>query len=556
MKKYYPLRRVPHTVSRTVLWKSLTPLVGPVLKSGGRSVLAKVPLPSQIARDTLQEKARIAGDEVVEKAQHIFFDNPGLDTLVVRSLNRVGRAVVQVGRFSLVGRIILGMDKDGRLRDHLELLPSTGYDSLMVSGLAAGTALGMFRGGPVDSLIWWDSADPDRRQRRQLPDGHPYPSVRRFQPPRTLGDLAADIDDLYWAEAYGQAVKVTRVGEGKDRRWLVSLPGTDHSQPESEPNPADIESNLREELNLPSAMRVGTVHVIKRAMAANGLSPEEMVSERVLICGHSQGGMVAAALAASDPEDVGFTVDAVLTLGSPTRRLRLRDGAQMLAVEHIQDIVPALDGTPRRVADQRVVVEEELNKPIRGPLFYAHASSTYTDTVRQIEREAAIAPWGRSADVVRFLQEYLPRPEEPWRVTHHYVWQDLVEPTKASAWNTYLEMNLPQEWEPVTFEGEIVAPALKVPDPHAVLNPDEIKAVLNPDELKAKAAALLHLHSGEEPVDAEQGAEESSDEGVDEGLDEESQGEAAPLLDSEDEVELGAGAQSRDPLAFEGADND
>ena len=483
MQRYYPLRRVPHTVPRSYLWRRLTPLVPHLARSAGRSVAAALPLPAN-AREAMQEKARAAGDETVEKAQHIFFENPGLDTLVVRVLNRIGRTVVELARLSLAGRIALGLDREGRLRTHLEALPSTGYDSLMVSGLAAGTALGYFRGGDIQSLIWWDSADKNSRKRTKLPKGHPYPAARRFQVPRSLGDLAADIDDLYWAEAYGQAMKVTRVGEGENRRWLVSLPGTDHGELESEPNPADIESNIREELNLPSAMRRGAIQVIKSAMAADGLTPEEMVSERVLICGHSQGGMVAVGLAASDPEEVGFTVDRVLTMGSPTRRLRLRSDAQLLAVEHVQDIVPSLDGTPRRQVDQRIVVDRELNKPKQGPLFYAHSSSTYTETVRQLEREATVVGWGRTGDVVGALRDYLPQPGEPWRVTHHYVWQDLLEPQKSSAWTTYLEMDLPHDWCPVTFEGEIGPGELRIPEP-----PISIPTV---EEIQSRVTALLH----------------------------------------------------------------
>lgn len=488
MQKYYPLRRVPHTVPRSYLWRRLVPLVGPLVRSGARSVVAGLPLPPA-TRSVMQEKARAAGDETVEKAQHIFFENPGLDTLVVRTLNRVGKAVVTLGRLSLSGRIALGLDREGDLRAHLEALPVTGYDSLMVSGLAAGTALGYFRGGPIQSIIWWDSADKNRRRRAKLPEGHVYPAARRFQVPRSLGDLAADIDDLYWAEAYGQAIKVTRVGEGENRRWLVSLPGTDHSDFESEPNPADIESNLREELNLPSAMRRGTIQVIKSAMLADGLSPEEMVSERVLICGHSQGGMVAVGLASSPPEEVGFTVDRVLTMGSPTRRLRLRSDAQLLAIEHVQDIVPSLDGTPRRQVDQRVVVDRELNKPRQGPLFYAHSSSTYTETLRQLEREAAVVRWGRTGDVIEMLRDYLPKDDEPWRVTHHYVWQDLLEPQKSSAWTTYLEMDVTEHWNPVTFEGEIEPGELRIPEP-AITIPSSEELHSKAEELHSKAEEL------------------------------------------------------------------
>ena len=39
--------------------------------------------------------------------------------------------------------------------------------------------------------------------------------------------MCADIDELYWSRTIGPAVKITRVGEGEARRWLLSLVGTE-----------------------------------------------------------------------------------------------------------------------------------------------------------------------------------------------------------------------------------------------------------------------------------------------------------------------------------------
>ncbi len=512
MPQYYRLRRVPQSIPRAYLWRKLLPLVGPITRSSIDSLVAKVPLSSATAKQTLEERARESGDAVAEKAQRIFFENPGLDTMAVRVINRLGATWIRIGRASVLARVWLGRDKDGRLLGSLKRIPLNGYDSVMVSALAAGTALGYFRGGTVHSLMWWDSSDGDQAdggegvsedadrldpgaesRHRELPPGHPYPGVRRFNPPQTLGDLAADIDDLYWANAYGEAIKITRVGQDKYRRWLVSLPGTDHPEFESRPNVADLESNIREELNLPSAMRVGTIKAICNAMQAEGLTAEEMVSERVLICGHSQGGMVATALASAAPKDVGFSVDAVLTLGSPNRRLLLRPDSVALVLEHSQDIVPSLDGTPRRKADQRLVVERNLTQPKKDPLFYAHSSSTYTETVRQVERFKSVLQSGRLNEVVAHLQSYLPAEGEECRVTHHYVWQELLDPTKMTLFESYLDLGESEKetngWEPVAFDGDIGVKEIPV------VTPDEIAARASEisTEIAEKASALLRL---------------------------------------------------------------
>lgn len=367
-------------------------------------------------------------------------------------MTKIGRALTRAGRAYLFTRIKLGLDRDGRAHTALPLIPSRGYDQLMLTGLAIGTALGYFRGGRIHTHIWWDSEQGEP----QLKHGSAVPGVRRFDPPRSLSDTAADIDDLYWASAYGQSIKITRVGSGAQRRWIVSLPGTDHANPESTPNVADLESNFREELNLPSSMRLGVIHLINQAMLRDGIPRDKRAAEKVLLVGHSQGGMVAIALAATDPSKLGFSVEGVITLGSPARRIRVRAGVPVLAVEHDQDIVPSLDGTPRREADGRAVYRRKLVRPRTNPLFYAHASSTYTETVRQAEKRHGVAPWGKIGRTISELSKFLPADGEPTRVMHGYVWQDILTPLKRKTWDQYLSIGR-TDWEPVTFGVEIEA---------------------------------------------------------------------------------------------------
>lgn len=453
MERYYPLRRIPESVSMRVLWSHLRGAAKPLGRSIAASVRASLPLPRDPdTRQALKEEARETGNLVFEELQHIYFDNPGLDTLTVRQLTKLGRDVAHLGAFVLRAQKALRINPE-RAQENLRNLPRSGYDSLMVTGLAAGKSLGLFRGGRISTKLWWDSANP--QDDVKFEPGHRRPRVRRFDPPRSLGDMAADIDDLYWADAYGQSIKVTRVGTGSSRRWLASLPGTDHSDFETQPNPADIEANLREELNMPNAMRRGTIEAIRLAMRSDGVAAEQIPSEPVLICGHSQGGMVAVALASTSPANAGIKVDRVLTLGSPTRRMRLREDVVAVAVEHDQDIVPSLDATPRFDRDQRVTVQRKLNPPRSNPLFYAHSSSTYTETVRRLERRNAVAPWGRESRAIRALQDYLPREGEETRVFHLYVWQQVREAADRHPWTDLLEGELPVDWEPVHYDGEI-----------------------------------------------------------------------------------------------------
>ncbi len=476
-RHFYAPRRVPQSFPPSYLRRKLRPVLPGVVVNSLLTAAADLALLPPGLRDSAHAQAERLGARVVEDSQRIFFDEPGLDTLLVRSISATARRLTTVGRVYLRSVIALHLDREGRAAAALALMPRRGFDSLMMSALVIGTALGHFRGGEVHARAFYDSAIPEPRgPMLDVPEGHPRPQLRRYEAPTSLADLGADIDDMYWAMAFGQAVKITRVGEGEDRRWLVCLPGTDHWSLDSSPNPADLEANFREVLNVPSAMRIGMVRAVHDAMRQDGVTQERWAREPVLICGHSQGGLIATALAGADPHEAGINVTGVLTLGAPARRMKVREDVTMLAVAHDQDVVPSTDGTPEQVADHRVTIGRRLVRPRQGALYYAHSSATYTETVRQAERAATVAPWDRAGRVVNALREFLPREGEQVRVRVYDVWQDLLEPRKGNTWDTFQEIDRP-DWEPVVF-AEDWAPnrLVEVPDLSQVV-PDLMRAV-------------------------------------------------------------------------------
>jgi pimeloyl-ACP methyl ester carboxylesterase len=100
----------------------------------------------------------------------------------------------------------------------------------------------------------------------------------------------------------------------------------------------------------------------------------------VLLAGHSQGGIVAAALAA----DSGFRrrqrVTHVVTSGAPVARMPVPPGVSVLSLEHRQDAVPRLEG--ERNADRRdwVTVTRDLRGSGVGTSSASHASTRYRET--------------------------------------------------------------------------------------------------------------------------------------------------------------------------------
>ncbi|QWW19486.1 alpha/beta hydrolase [Schaalia sp. 19OD2882] len=507
---FYASRRVPHTVHPVQARLRMSPLLPSIVLAVGANLLAESPLLPEGLRARVRNRVGELSSEVSQRSQRLFFDDPGLDTLLIRGVSRLGARISIGARLWLRATIALGQDHDGRASTMIPLVPRRGYDSVMTWMLTAGTAVGQIRGGRVHSKAFYDSGptcEPAPTEGRKgehsprltsphpaepgtqgevrpadspgevaqsvipsdtphwsntsssslgealrnsrdpadgwlpVPEGHPKPQMRRLAAPQTLGDLAADIDDLYWALSHGQPVKVVRVGTPDQRRWLVALPGTEHFDAPSTPNPADTETNIRESLGLPSAMRVGLVSAIHDAMDLDGVPPGQRHKEPVLICGHSQGGMIAVGLAADLPEVAGVDVQAILAMGAPARRFRIRPDVTMVAVEHDQDVIPSFDGSPARAPDHRIVVGRRLVRPRRDPLYYAHSSSTYTETVKQLERKVDVAPWGRLASAVERLRSFLPRDGEPTRVTVHDVWQELLDPTTGDTWDTFIRLD-------------------------------------------------------------------------------------------------------------------
>ena len=81
----------------------------------------------------------------------------------------------------------------------------------------------------------------------------------------------------------------------------------------------------------------GSYRAVVQAMREAGIRPGEPVIE----VGHSQGGLIAAQVAASGE----FNSVATVTFGAPSGEVPVPDGVDTVAVEHSDDIVPGMGGT-------------------------------------------------------------------------------------------------------------------------------------------------------------------------------------------------------------------
>lgn len=191
-------------------------------------------------------------------------------------------------------------------------------------------------------------------------------------PPRGAADVASRIP----ANAPGRPqIRIEEYGSPSgETRWGVYVGGTVELAPGASDEPFDIES------------AVGTVagedgaayRAVLDAMAEAGID----AGDPVAIAGHSQGGLVAAAVAASGE----YAVDTVVTFGAPSAQVPTVDGIITVAVEHTDDLVPALAGTDAVDDDRTVVTRDTGSRHQEGDsLLSAHSIEEYERTARLMD---------------------------------------------------------------------------------------------------------------------------------------------------------------------------
>jgi hypothetical protein len=163
-----------------------------------------------------------------------------------------------------------------------------------------------------------------------------------------LSDIAA-LSQGADSAANGTIEIQTVTSAGGQVAHIVNLPGTDDLA--TLPTTADDDvRDLGTNLDLIAGEVDDYQQGILEAMAEAGIGADEPV----LIVGHSQGGMEAVAIAASDS---GFTVTDVVTAGSPTAQVGgYPEGVNVLSIEQHGDLVPLLDGEPNPPSVEQTTV--------------------------------------------------------------------------------------------------------------------------------------------------------------------------------------------------------
>ena len=224
----------------------------------------------------------------------------------------------------------------------------------------------------------------------------------RLEAPTSIADLVATQADLDAPDGRPDRIRVVQVPQANgSSAWMVVVPGTQVWSPTAGGNPADLTSDVLLMAHKETLLATGVDQALQVAQQQAG---REGLDDPVLLVGHSQGGIVAAALAA----DPGFRrrqrVTHVVTSGAPVARLPIPSGVSVLSLEHRQDAVPRLEG--ERNADRRgwVTVTRDLRGSGIETASASHSAARYRETAALADASgsSSVTAWraGSSAFLV------------------------------------------------------------------------------------------------------------------------------------------------------------
>lgn len=312
------------------------------------------------------------GDALLVEVEQSIYEDPWL----AEALTRATPGLVQGTAFSVAsllgpgGWALLVGATDGNW-------PTSDYESAVLGLIALGRLAGSFQ-------------DTGAFQVRRAP-GTPVQELD-LTPATFLRTIFAEQERLGAATAQVQVIRV----DGTDPRpsYVVQVPGTQAWGPSRGDNPLDLTTNLHLEARSTTQMQA----LVEEAMRRAGVGPDDPV----MLAGHSQGGITAAALAADPGFRSRYDVRSVVTAGSPIGRFDLPEDVSVLSLEHEQDVVAMLDGSANPDRPHWVTVRRDLPATEEGgSLLASHGTDRYVDTAALVDSsaDASIAAWRRANEV-------------------------------------------------------------------------------------------------------------------------------------------------------------
>lgn len=283
------------------------------------------------------------------------------------------------------------LDAAGQRPRWLEDLLGNGELPTVSEVLANGGYLAGLGGGAVANLVTGED-------QRFFDDGTPFVGEAHEAPhlnARALGDpsdLMRDMWDVYSTRdepgAERPSVQVTVVeNPGEPPRYIVAIPGTTESIGSLDgwtghQGGTDWAANLKGVGYGTTSSTRAILDAIDQVTANHpGGRPE------ILLTGHSQGGIIAANVAADPRFQERYDVGGIMTAGSPIQSAPIPHHVPVINFDNAYDPVPKVDlGGAGGVGQPNVVDVNLRNGPGELGLFDWHGQETYDTKIRDIMR--------------------------------------------------------------------------------------------------------------------------------------------------------------------------
>ena len=313
----------------------------------------------------------------------------------------LGRFALDVNSVPVFRNVARGLSFFGVSQDlnSTSTAPASGLAALTVLGLTAcGLGSGPSYGVAIKAAdghtrvhaggigLW---LSPDRFQERKattlasMPDAAPD---IHYEGAATSADVIEHIIDMHGGDADNGEIAieehVTVEEDGtQTRSWTIDIRGT-QSFGAGKKGPQDMLTNFQGV----GGMASDQLYAIQEAMDDAGIAPGEAVE----FAGHSQGGIMAAQLAANPDVRSRYNVVSVVTAGSPTATIAPTD-VPVLSYENSGDIVPGLDGYATQGDNVTTVMfrDYEATCDVSDPVPCSHSASVYVDEIRSSLSAAA-----------------------------------------------------------------------------------------------------------------------------------------------------------------------
>ena len=358
----------------------------PALQSGNVAAAGHVTLPFQRIVDDCGDhirQCRLFADELTEMAE-LLIRAYSLYSEAERTTQRVVTELIQVGAALFPGHaaaataaIAVGGFIGGSLAEGgtngIHALDATAWaQEGLMSGLASKVAgIGGLKGAlstdevnraaggiasvtaPLYGALQGDALQVKQVYSRTEVVRESHSVAEAMENLRRLGEERLGKIDLNSGLEYGTiAIQEYRKADGSSS-WLVTIPGTDGKldSPFGWPQNVELMSSDPEQ-----RMHADSARMVLEAMERAGIGKDEPVA----LIGHSQGGIVAAAIA-SDMADQ-YTFEHVVTCGSPVANHPIPERTWVTSVEIDDELVAALDGAANPATENWLTISGTVHK--------------------------------------------------------------------------------------------------------------------------------------------------------------------------------------------------